>query len=287
MKSPRSTAILPGVTLRIDSTLPLNTGSHIPRFGLGVFRAGESTQSAVEAALECGYRHIDTASAYQNEEGVGQAIRASGIPREQLFVTTKLFREAAGYDEAKAAMGASLERLGLDYVDLYLMHWPVAEHRNESWRGMESAVDDGRARAIGVSNFEPKHIESLLADAKIVPAVNQVELHPFWQRANVVEYCRAKGIAVEAWGPLTKGQRLDDPTLTEVAAACGKTSAQVLIRWSLQHDFIVIPKSTNPTRIAENAAVFDFELDPAQMAKLDALEEGYRTAPGWDPTTAD
>lgn len=274
------------MTLQLDSTISLNTGNDIPRLGLGVFRAGESTRGAVEAALACGYRHVDTAAAYRNEEGVGEAIRASGIARDQLYVTTKLWRDSAGYDEARAALDASLRRLGLDYVDLYLMHWPMQERRDESWRAMESMVEDGRARAIGVSNFEPKHIDRLLEKAKIVPAVNQIELHPFWQRRALVEYCRDKGIALEAWGPLTKGQRLDDPTVAEIAGACGKTPAQVLIRWSLQHDFIVIPKSANPSRIAENADVFDFALDATQMARLDDLEEGYRTAPGWDPTTA-
>lgn len=274
------------MSLALDSTLPLQNGTAIPRLGLGVFRAGESTQAAVEAAFECGYRHIDTAAVYRNEEGVGAAIRAVGLPREQLFITTKLWRDADTTDKAREAIEASLQRLGLGYVDLYLMHWPLDRGRVEAWQGMHAALEEGGTNAIGVSNFEARHLEDLIARTNIVPAVNQIELHPFWQRSECVDYCRSRNIAVEAWGPLTKGQRLEDQALVDIATACGKTTAQVLIRWSLQRGFICIPKSSNPERIAQNADVFDFELSPHQMATLDDMEEGYRTAPGWDPTNA-
>jgi methylglyoxal/glyoxal reductase len=268
----------------LTSTLTLNNGRTIPLLGLGVFRsgAGKSTQDAVRWALEAGYRHIDTAHIYGNEADVGKALRASGIPREQLFVTTKLWNDDHGYDETLRAFDASLEKLGTGYVDLYLMHWPVPERRLDSWRSMEQLAGQARCRAIGVSNFVERHLKELLGVAKIVPAVNQIELHPFLQQREAVACCRAHGIAVEAYSPLTKGRRLDHPTLKTIAHELGRSPAQVLIRWSLQHGFVVLPKSAKHERVLENAAVFDFELAAPQMARLDALDESLHTA--WDPT---
>jgi len=274
--------------LTIRSTIRLNNGVEIPRLGLGVYRAaaGSETRNAVLWALEAGYRHVDTAAIYGNEADVGRAIRESGIPREDVFVTTKLWNDDQGYDAALAAFDASLERLGFDYVDLYLIHWPVPELRLESWRALERLHEEGRARAIGVSNYMVQHLEELLAHCTVVPAVNQIELSPWsWRsRRDVVELCRARGIALEAYSPLTKGRRLGDPTLRAVAERVGRTPAQVLIRWALERDLIVIPKSVNRGRIRENADVFDFALSPADMERLEALDEGLVT--GWDPTTA-
>ncbi len=274
--------------LTIRSTFRLNNGVEIPRLGLGVYRAaaGAETRNAVLWALEAGYRHVDTAAFYGNEADVGRAIRESGIAREDVFVTTKLWNEDHGYDAALAAFDASLERLGFDYVDLYLIHWPVPDLRLESWRALERLYGEGRARVIGVSNYMVQHLEELLAHCTVVPAVNQIELSPWsWRsRRDVVELCRAQGIALEAYSPLTKGRRLDDPTLRSVAERVGRTPAQVLIRWALQRDLIVIPKSTNRGRIRENADVFDFELPAAEMERLEALDEGLVT--GWDPTSA-
>lgn len=274
--------------LTIRSTFRLNNGVEIPRLGLGVYRAaaGAEARNAVLWALEAGYRHVDTAAFYGNEADVGRAIRESGIAREDVFVTTKLWNEDHGYDAALAAFDASLERLGFDYVDLYLIHWPVPDLRLESWRALERLYGEGRARAIGVSNYMVQHLEELLAHCTVVPAVNQIELSPWsWRsRRDVVELCRAQGIALEAYSPLTKGRRLDDPTLRSVAERVGRTPAQVLIRWALQRDLIVIPKSTNRGRIRENADVFDFELPAAEMERLEALDEGLVT--GWDPTSA-
>lgn len=270
----------------ITSTIPLRNGIDIPRFGLGVFRAGggKPTQDAVRWALEAGYRHVDTARIYRNEEDVGAALAESGVPREEVFVTTKLWNDDQGYDEALRAFDASLEALRLETVDLYLMHWPVADKRLDSWRAMEKVHRDGRARAIGVSNFMPRHLEELFGAAEIPPAVNQIELHPFGQQREAVRWCREHDVVVEAYSPVTKGQRLDDPKLVAIAERVGRSPAQVLIRWSLQRDFVVIPKSSNKERIAENAAVFDFSLDEATMAELDGLEEGLHLA--WDPSDA-
>ena len=270
----------------LSSTLTLNDGRVIPLLGLGVFRSGtgKGTQDAVRWALEAGYRHIDTAHIYGNEADVGKALRASAVPREQVFVTTKLWNDDQGYEETLRAFDASLEALGVGYVDLYLMHWPVPGRRLDSWRAMEELVKRGRCRSIGVSNFVVRHLEELLPVAKIVPAVNQIELHPFLQQRDAVAVCRANGIAVQAYSPLTKGRRLDHPALNVLAHELGRSPAQILIRWSLQRGFVVLPKSATRTRVLENAAVFDFELDPAQLARLDALEENLHTA--WDPSDA-
>ena len=266
-----------------DSTRKLNTGAEIPRVGLGVFQAprGEATRGAVRAAIELGYRHIDTARVYGNEADVGAAVRAAAVPREALFVTTKLWNSDQGYASARSAFDASLERLGLEYVDLYLLHWPVPGRRLESWAALEEIYASGRARAIGVSNFMTHHLDELLARAKVVPAVNQIEISPFLQQRDVRAYCEARGIVVEAYSPLTKGLRLDHPVVRRIAGDAGRSPAQVLLRWGLQHELVVLAKSVSPARLAENLAVLDFELSAEHMAALDALEEGLVT--GWDP----
>lgn len=266
--------------------IPLATGVQIPQVGLGVYQSpqGAATRDAVTAALELGYRHIDTARIYRNETDVGAAIKASAVPRDQVFVTTKLWNDDHGYDAALRALDASLGRLGLDYVDLYLIHWPVPGKRRESWRALEQAFADGRARAIGVSNYMVQHLRELLGEAKVVPHVNQIELTPFLQRREACALCREHGIVTEAYSPLTRGQRLGHPTVGAIARAVGRTPAQVLLRWGIQHGHVVLPKSIHRARIAENAAVFDFTLDTEAMAKLDGLEQGLAT--GWDPGDA-
>jgi len=261
----------------------LNNGVVIPRLGLGVYLAarGEQTRRAVREALRVGYRHIDTAKDYGNERDVGAAVRASGLPRGEVFVTTKLWNDDQGFDRARRAFDASLARLGLEYVDLYLLHWPVPGLRLDSWRALEGIYREGRVRAIGVSNFMVHHLEELLAQAEIVPAVNQIEISPFLQQREVRAFCARHGIAVEAYSPLTRGHRLGHPVVSSIAQRTKRSPAQVLLRWAWQHGLIVLPKSTRPERIAENAALFDFALSPEAMAELDALEEGLAT--GWDP----
>lgn len=256
----------------------------MPRLGLGVWQAqpGDEVRDAVRWALEAGYRHIDTARVYRNERDVGEALRASRVPRDQLFVTTKLWNQDHGYARAKAALGESLERLGLDYVDLYLIHWPVEDVRLDSWRAMEELYAAGRTRAIGVSNFQQRHLGELLANASVVPAVDQVEFSPFLYQRELLAFCREHGIQLEAYSPLTRGRRLREPALVAIAERYRKTTAQVLIRWALQHELVVIPKSVARERIYANADVFDFALAGEDMAALDALDEGARYA--WDPS---
>jgi diketogulonate reductase-like aldo/keto reductase len=265
-------------------TIVLRDGRAIPQLGFGVFQIppGEATRRAFEAALASGYRHVDTAAVYRNEADVGAAIRASDLPPGSVWVTTKLANGDQGATTARRAFEASLERLGLDAVDLYLLHWPH-ERRLESWPVLEQLHAEGLARSIGVSNFLVRHLDELLADASVPPAVNQIELSPFLYRSreDTLRRCAEEGIAVEAYSPLTKGRRLDDSTVASIAAELRRTPAQVLIRWSLQKGFIVLPRSSNAGRIAENAAVFDFDLEDEQMAALDALDEGLTT--GWDP----
>lgn len=260
----------------------LNSGARIPQVGLGVWQAGGATKKAVAAALSAGYRHIDTAAVYGNEAPVGAAIAESGIARSEVFVTTKLWNQNQGYDAALKAFDTSLQRLRLDYVDLYLIHWPVPGLRLESWRALEQLFAGKRARSIGVSNFLVPHLEELTGSAKVLPAANQIELTPFLQRTETVELCKKLGIRLEAYSPLTRGQRLDHAVVVGIAERLQRTPAQVLLRWGLQKGFVVLPKSVRPERIVENAAVFDFELDDASMAHLDTLEEGLVT--GWDPS---
>lgn len=268
-------------------SLPLRTGARIPQIGLGVWQSprGETTQDAVRAALRLGYRHVDTARIYGNERDVGEGVRSSGVPRDQVFVTTKLWNDDQGYDTALRAFDESLERLGLDYVDLYLIHWPVAGKRADSWRALERLFAEKRARAIGVSNFLVPHLEELLGSAKVLPAVNQIEVHPFLQARETRAFCASHDIVVEAYSPLTHAKRIDHPVITEVARRAHRTNAQVLLRWGIEHGMVVLPKSVNEGRIKENAAVFDFELDAGEMRRLDALEDGEAT--GWDSARAE
>ena len=261
--------------------LPLNSGTTIPQLGFGVFRVDPTdAQRVVEDALEVGYRHIDTAAAYNNEKEVGAAIAASGIPRAELFITTKLANPDHASGEIIPAFDASLEKLGLDYVDLYLIHWPMPANELyvQAWRQFERFYGEHSARAIGVSNFLVPHLETLLAATDIVPAVNQVELHPIFQQRELHEYAAAHGIAIEAWGPLGQGKYdlFGIPAIQQIAAAHGKSPAQIVIRWHLQAGNIVIPKSNSRERMQENFDVFDFELTPEEFATVAALDENRR-----------
>ncbi|HUN46237.1 MAG TPA: aldo/keto reductase [Stellaceae bacterium] len=267
--------------------IKLNNGLSMPRLGLGVYLSGRgrATENAVGWALEAGYRHVDTAAMYGNETEVGAALKrafAGGLVRRaDVFVTTKLWNSDHGFDEALRAFDASHRRLGLEQIDLFLLHWPVPDRRRQSWRALERILSEGRCRAIGVSNYMVAHLEELLGDATIPPAVNQVELHPWCQQRDVVAFCAAQNIAVVAYSPLTKGMRLADASLAAIARDLGRSPAQILLRWSLQKGFVTIPKSAKKERIVENAAIFDFVLTDRQMAALDGLnEEDHIT---WDP----
>jgi diketogulonate reductase-like aldo/keto reductase len=272
--------------MNVGSTTRLNNGVEMPWLGLGVYQTqpGDTTQNAVGAALDCGYRHIDTARAYRNEADVGEAVRRSGIDRKQIFVTTKLWNSDHGYDSTIAACKRSIETLGLGPIDLYLIHWPVEGLRHETWRAMTTLLEEGHVRAIGVSNYTIRHLEELFGRSKVVPAVNQVEFSPFLYQKDLLGFCKQHGVRLEAYGPVTQGQKLGHRAVVEVAKRLGKSPAQVLIRWVLEHEAVVIPKSADPGRIRENAQVFDFEIGPAEMARLDALDENFRTS--WDPTHA-
>lgn len=267
-------------------TLRQNDGHVIPQIGLGVFGPeNPATADAVTAALELGYRSIDTASIYGNERGVGEGIRRSGIPREEIHVTTKLWNDSQGYEQALAAMDRSLKLLQLDYVDLYLIHWPVPSQNayTEAWRGLETILAEGKAKSIGVSNFQPDHLERLLAESNVVPVVNQVELHPGFQNEKVRSFNSSHNILTQAWSPLGRGRVFGNPALEMIAQKYSKSVAQIVIRWHLQLGNIVIPKSVTPKRLAENLDVFDFTLDEHDMGLMTGLEEGHRT--GLDPDT--
>jgi diketogulonate reductase-like aldo/keto reductase len=265
----------------------LRNGVELPRIGLGVFKAprGAGTREVVSQAISLGYRHFDTAYIYGNERDVADGIRDSGIPRAEIFVTTKLWNDFQGYDTALRALDASLGTMHLDYIDLYLMHWPVPGKRLDSWRAMEKILADGRARAIGVSNFMPRHLAELFANANEMPAVNQIEVSPFLQERGARSVCAEHGIVVEAYSPLTRGVRLGHPVVVEIAGQLSRTPAQVLLRWGLQSDLVVLPKSVRPERLAENLDLYSFSLSKAQMARLNGLEEGLVT--GWDPRSND
>jgi 2,5-diketo-D-gluconate reductase A len=262
-------------------TIPLNSGTEIPQLGFGVFLVEPGqTERIVSEALEVGYRHIDTAKAYDNETGVGKAIEASGIPREELFITTKLGNSDQGSQSTLDAFELSLAKLGLDYVDLYLIHWPVPTQRRyvESWESMEEVFEAGRSKAIGLSNFLPHHIEQILSATTVVPAIDQLEIHPYYQQGDATAYCAEHGIKIEAWGPLGQGKYplLQLPEVTAIAAAHGKTGAQVVLRWHIQEGYIIFPKSNSKARMAENFDIFDFELTDAEQASITALERGGR-----------
>jgi diketogulonate reductase-like aldo/keto reductase len=262
----------------------LNDGNGMPWLGLGVYRlaAGGSCVRAVAHALSVGYRHIDTAALYGNEEDVGRAVRESAVPRSEVFVVTKLWNSDHGYASAIKACNASLAKLKLDYVDLYLIHWPESAKRLDSWRALVELNKQGKCRSIGVSNYTIAHLKELFANSDVKPSVNQVEFSPFLYQRDLLEFCRAHGVQLEAYCPLTRGEKLGDPAVGAIARRHGRTPAQVLLRWALQHEVVVIPKSGNPARITENAGLFDFALDQRDMAALDALDAGYRTC--WDPT---
>jgi 2,5-diketo-D-gluconate reductase A len=268
--------------------ITLNDGSSIPQVGLGVWQTPpEDTERAAAAALEAGYRHIDTAAAYGNERGVGQAVANSGLPREDVFITTKLWNADQGYDTTLKAFDASVARLGVDYLDLYLIHWPMPSRNTfvDTFKAFSRLRDERRIRSIGVSNFEPEHLRILVDATGIVPAVNQVELHPMLQQQSLREAHSQLGIATEAWSPLGQGSLLSNPSVTAVAERHGKTPAQVLIRWHMQLGNIVIPKSVTPERIVSNFDVFDLELSEQDMTSISSLGDGTRLGP--DPRTYD
>lgn len=272
------------MTSSLTPSLTMNDGIEIPQLGLGVYKVPdrEATRVVVDA-IDLGYRHIDTAAFYDNEVGVGLGIRESGAPREDLFVATKVWHDRHGFDETLASFDASLDKLGLDYVDLYLIHWPApAQDRYvDTWRALERLREEGRARSIGVSNFKGHHLDRLARETTTVPAVNQIELHPRLPQSETRDYNREHGILTEAWSPLARGTLLEDPRLATVAAKHGKTVAQVVLRWHLDLGNIVIPKSVHRDRLASNLNVFDFALDSDDLAVLAALESGERT--GKDP----
>lgn len=266
--------------------LTLHTGLEIPQLGFGVFQvADEQTTDAVRSAIEAGYRSIDTAAIYGNEAGVGRALATSGVPREELFLTTKLWNADQGYDSTLAAFDASVAKLGTDYVDLYLIHWPTPARDLylDTWRALAKLLADGRTRAIGVSNFQPAHLRRLLDHSGVVPVVNQVELHPYLQQGELRDFHAQHKIATEAWSPLAQGALLQDPALAAIAQRHGRTPAQVVLRWHLQLGNVVIPKSVTPARIRENIDVFDFTLTPEDIEAINALDRGERTGP--DPDT--
>ncbi|MFC0211746.1 aldo/keto reductase [Paenibacillus chartarius] len=264
----------------------LNNGVAMPWLGLGVWKTkeGDEVVQAVKAAIGAGYRSIDTAAVYGNEQGVGQGIRESGVARDELFITTKVWNADQGYDSTLRAFDESLKKLGLETVDLYLIHWPVKGKYRETWKALVHLYNEGRVRAIGVSNFQVHHLQDIIEDSGVVPAVNQVEYHPLLTQRELLAFCKDKGIQLEAWSPLMQGN-LDQPVLTELAAKYGKSAAQIVLRWDIQHGVVTIPKSVKAERIQENANVFDFELSAEDMAKIDALNQGKRFGP--DPDNFD
>ena len=268
----------------IESVAELNNGVKIPRLGLGVYQSppGQITKKAVEYALKVGYRHIDTARIYGNEADVGKGIRDSGIKREDIFVTTKLWNGDQGYESALKACNDSLKKLGLKYLDLYLIHWPVQNTREESWRALVHLLKDGKCRSIGVSNYTIRHMTELSEQSDVVPAVNQVEFSPFLYQKRLLDYCEKQKIQLEAYSPLTQGEKLNHPAVQGIAKKHGKTPAQVLIRWGIQHNLVTIPKSVREERIKENSEVFDYILTQDDMKTLDSLDENFRNS--WDPT---
>jgi len=272
------------MSFTIQSRIKLNNGVEIPRLGLGVYQSppGRITQSVVRYALKIGYRQIDTAYIYDNESDVGKALHDSGIHRDEVFITTKLWNtRGIGYDSAAKACKQSLQRLGLTYIDLYLIHWPVQGISNntiELWKAMVHLLREGKARAIGVSNFSIDDLTQILNDSDVLPAVNQVEFHPFLYKKDLLSFCERNSIQLEAYSPLTRGMRLNHPTIVNIAKKYdNKTPAQILVRWSLQHNLVVIPKSIHEERILENSQVFDFELGDEDMKFLDSLNENLQT----------
>ncbi|WP_455675062.1 aldo/keto reductase [Pradoshia sp.] len=262
----------------IKTSVRLNNGVEMPQFGLGVYKAENGTEvtTAVEAALQAGYTLIDTASFYQNESGVGEAVKQSGINREDIFITSKVWNTDQGYESTLNAFKKTLKELDVEYLDLYLIHWPVGDRFLDTWRAFEKLYEEGHIKAAGVSNFQIHHLDKLLANSSLVPAVNQVELHPRLTQIELRDYCHEKNIQVESWSPLGRGHLLKEPTIDYLAKKYGKTAAQVIIRWHLQNELVVIPKSVTPERIVENADVFDFLLSPEDMNVLNQLNMNER-----------
>ncbi|GAB3052976.1 aldo/keto reductase [Virgibacillus ainsalahensis] len=257
----------------LQDTVTLNNGVKIPGFGLGVFKVedGDVVIHAVKSAINHGYRSIDTAQFYDNEKGVGQAIRESGVSREELFITSKVWNDDQGYESTLQSFEASLKKLGTDYLDLYLIHWPVTGMYKDTWKAMEKLYHDGKVRAIGLSNFHIQHLEDLLPHCEVKPAINQVEYHPHLTQEELHAYCRREKIQLEAWSPLKRGGLFEEPVLNEIAQNHGKSVAQIILRWDLQAGVITIPKSINEHRIIENAAIFDFELTAEEMTRINKL----------------
>ncbi|MGE7602293.1 aldo/keto reductase [Peribacillus sp. NPDC097675] len=275
----------------LQATTTLHNGVEMPWFGLGVFKVEEGLElvNAVKVAIKHGYRSIDTAAVYANEEGVGKGIREgikeAGIAREDLFVTSKVWNSELGYESTLAAYETSLKKLGLEYLDLYLIHWPVEGKYKEAWRAMETLYKEGKVKAIGVSNFQIHHLKDLLEDAEVKPMVNQVECHPRLTQKELQAFCQDQGIQLEAWSPLMQGELLNDERLQEIASTYGKSVAQVILRWDLQNEIVTIPKSTKEHRIVENASIFDFELTEEDMAEINKLNQNHRVGP--DPDNFD
>lgn len=271
----------------LQDTTTLHNGVKMPWFGLGVFKVKEGSEvvDSVKAALKHGYKSIDTAAVYKNEEGVGQALKEAGVAREELFITTKVWNSDQGYESTLQAFETSMKKLGLDYLDLYLIHWPVAGKYKETWKALEKLYKDGRVRAIGVSNFHIHHLKDLMADAEIKPMVNQVEYHPHLAQTELLEFCKAEGIQMEAWSPLKQGVLLTEPTIVEIAKKHDKSPAQIILRWDLQNGVVTIPKSIKEHRIIENADIFDFELSSEDMGRLNSLNKDDRI--GADPDNFD
>lgn len=265
----------------LQSTITLSNEVEMPQFGLGVFetREGRQVRNAVRWALEAGYRSIDTAAVYDNEAGVGRAIRDSGLPREELFVTTKVWNSSQRSGHTLQAFEASLRKLQMDYVDLYLVHWPVAGYFKQTWRDLETVYGSGRARAIGVSNFMVEHLRELLPETRITPMVNQIEFHPYLQSPELVALCQEMGIQVEAWAPIMKGRVLKIEELRDLGNKYGKNAVQISLRWLLQRGIVAIPKSTKQQRIIDNAEIFDFELTAEEIAMINSLDRGQRVGP--------
>jgi methylglyoxal/glyoxal reductase len=265
----------------LAATVEIAPGVHMPRLGLGTYKSAEGTdaETAVGFALSAGYRLIDTAAVYDNERSIGRAIAASDVPRDEIFVTTKLWNTDQGYKAALAAFDLSLEKLGLDYVDLYLVHWPWQERMRETWAAMEEILSCGRARAIGVCNHHPHHLDELARSAAVMPAVNQCEFHPLLQQPALQAACRERGITLQAWAPLIRGRVNLIPELVSIASVHRKTPAQISLRWILQSGWVTIPKSVHERRIAENCDLYDFELSPEEMAIIGGLDDGTRIGP--------
>jgi diketogulonate reductase-like aldo/keto reductase len=266
---------------KLDPTIPikLSSGTAIPPIGFGTWRMKDHDEAvnAVSAALASGYRHIDTAQIYRNEQFVGEAVASSGIPRDQVFITTKIWSGNLAVGDLPQSFDESLETLRTDYVDLLLMHWPITGLRGPAWHEMERLHDEGRAKAIGVSNFTVRHLKELLAEAKVKPAVNQIELHVFLQQPELVRFCQDHDIVVEAYSPLVHGERLDAPTISEIAKKHGKSATQIMLRWTVEVGAVPLPKSTHPDHIKANLDIFDFALDADDMAKIKTLDDNFRT----------